>query len=102
MSDERFSGFFKLVNIKHVNIYILTYQHGFRRKQRMFHYPSEMTNENKKKIHIYIVATGNEENQQNVNVFTMVNVQTWKTQLKENGERVERLDEVFSKRKQRN
>ena len=56
----------------------------------------------KKKIHIYIVATGNEENQQNVNVFTMVNVQTWKTQLKENGERVERLDEVFSKRKQRN
>ena len=68
----------------------------------MFHYPSEMTNENKKKIHIYIVATGTEENQQNVNVFMMVNVQTRRTQLKENGVRVERLDEVFSKRKQRN
>ena len=40
-----------------------------------FFYPDEMTNENKK--YMYIGAIGNEENQQNVDVFTMSNVQNY-------------------------
>ena len=40
-----------------------------------FFYPDEMTNESKKCV--CIGAIGNEENQQNVDVFTMSNVQNW-------------------------
>ena len=58
------------------------------------------------KIYIYIGAIDNEKNQQNVDVFTMANMQNYiltqrventvVKKKKKNREQPERLDEVFS------
>ena len=88
LRKELCSGFFKHVNIKHVNFHFLTYRHGYHNESE-FYYPHKMTNENEKEN---IGAISNEENQQNVEVFTMANVQNyiltqraentaWKTQI---------------------
>jgi len=73
LRNELCSGFFKHVNIKHVNFYFLTYRHGYHNESE-FYYPHNMTNENEKQN---IGAISNEENQQNVEVFTMANVQNY-------------------------
>ena len=65
---------FALVSLarKHLHSHLSTWiQTG----ASFFFYPDEMTNENKK--YMYIGAIGNEENQQNVDVFTMSNVQNY-------------------------
>lgn len=73
MRNEFCSGFFKHVNIKHVNFYFLIYRHGYHNESE-FYYPPKMTNENEKEN---IGAISNDENQQIVDVFTMANVQNY-------------------------
>ena len=66
LCDELCNGFFK-----HVKVYILTYRHKLRRKRVLSSRWGDM-----KKIK-NIGAIGNEENQQNVDVLTMANVQSY-------------------------
>ena len=73
MRNELCSGFFKHENIKHVKFYFLTYRRGYHNESE-FYYPHKMTNESEKEN---IGAINNEENQQNVEVFTMANVQNY-------------------------
>lgn len=60
-----------------------------------FYYPDEMTNDIEKQN---VVTLGNEKNQHEFEVFTMVNVQNYilEPNERENRVRLERLEEVFS------
>ena len=67
MRDELCNGFFQHIN-----------SDGSYHSESDFDYPDEMTNENQKKyIKLYIGAIGNEENQENVDAFTLANVQNY-------------------------
>ena len=72
MRDELCNSFFR-----HVAISILTYQldsDESYHSESEFYYPDEMTNDNEKGN---MGAINNQEDQQNVDVFTMVNVQKY-------------------------